>query len=327
MASLNARRDTIYHKVQDGNNIFRVLPPFGESSNGYPYRKWAIIWGLLDPQSGRMRPYASPITSEEKKCPVFEFVQTLKKKAEEFKIQFASEGLQEGEIKERLASLYALINDLNPKTVYAYNVSDKAGKVGILELKSTAHREMRTKMSEYINDYNQDPTSLGSDSDDSGVWFNIQRSGKGRDTKYTVDKNQTRAKNERGQLVYEDDRSPLPDSVVTGFEKMAYDLSKIYQTKTYAELAEILEANMPAIMERCELLSDSTTPVKQSVPVSKPAARPATKVALKLDDPSDTDVDEEVAAAPAARPKASTSVQVQADDFDLLAEAEALLNS
>jgi hypothetical protein len=173
MDSLKSRREWKRHKVKDGHNVYRILPPFGESSNGYPYRKWQIIWGLFDPESGRARPFASSMTSE-KKCPVTEYVGLLKKKAETLKSQLATAGISEEESKERLSALNKLISDLNPKTTYIYNAADKAGEVGLLELKSTAHKKIKTEMSEYIQTYNQDPTSLNSEETDSGVLVEIQ---------------------------------------------------------------------------------------------------------------------------------------------------------
>ena len=37
--SLKTRREWRRHKVKDGHNVFRILPPFGEKSNGFPYKK------------------------------------------------------------------------------------------------------------------------------------------------------------------------------------------------------------------------------------------------------------------------------------------------
>ena len=136
--SLKSRREWKRHKVKDGHNVFRILPPFGEASNGYPYRKWQIIWGLADLETGRMRPFASSMTSE-KKCPVTEFVGELAKKAESIKSQLQAAGASDDDIKNRLKDITQLIQDLKPKTVYLYNAVDKAGEVGLLELKSTAH--------------------------------------------------------------------------------------------------------------------------------------------------------------------------------------------
>lgn len=324
--SLKTRREWKRHKVKDGSNVFRILPPFGESSNGYPYRKWQIIWGLIDPESGRARPFASSMTSE-KKCPVTEYVQALKKKAETLKSQLAAAGLSEEDQKQRLGALNKLISDLNPKTVYIYNAADKSGDVGLLEIKSTAQKKMKAEMAQYIQDYNQDPTSLNSEDTDSGVWFNITRQGLGRDTEYDVKKMQIKSKNPAtGKISFEDDRSPLPDAVVENYNNLAYDLSAVYQVKTYEQLAEILEANMPSLIEACpdaDLSSEAVAVVKPAATPVKTAVKPAgTKpVTLKMDDVDD---EEEAVATTTSRPSVKTT---QAVDDDFLAEADALLNS
>ena len=327
--SLKTRREWKRHKVKDGHNVFRILPPFGEASNGYAYRKWQIIWGLFDPESGRSRPFASSMTSE-KKCPITEYVQLLKKKAESLKSQLAQAGVSEEDQKERLGSLNKLISDLNPKTVYIYNASDKSGDVGLLELKSTAHKKMKSEMVEYIQTYNQDPTSLNSEETDSGVWFDITRQGLGRDTEYDVKTVEIKTKDPAtGKITKEDDRSPLPDSVVENYDNLGYDLTSVYQIKTYDELAEILEANMLSLIEACadaDLNADGLllqpTPVAKAAPVVKTVAKPAgTKaVTLKMDD------DEEQDDAPVAKTTRTAKVNAAADD-DFLAEADALLNS
>jgi len=320
--SLKTRREWKRHKVKDGHNIYRILPPFGDASNGYPYRKWQIIWGLMDPESGRARPFASSMTSE-KKCPVTEYVALLKKKAEKLNSQLAASGVSEEDIKIRLAAFNKLISDLNPKTVYIYNAADKSGDVGLLELKSTAQKKMKSEMTEYIQTYNQDPTSLNSEETDSGVWFDITRSGLGRDTEYDVKIVKSKSKNPTtGKITFEDDRSPLPDTVVENFNNLAYDLGAVYQIKTYDELAEILEANMLDLIEACPdadlgadgLLLQPTTPT-----VTKTAAKPAgvKPVTLKMDD-------DEEEATPVVT---SRSSRVNAVDDDFLAEADALLNS
>ncbi len=317
--SLKSRREWKRHKVKDGHNVFRILPPFGEASNGYPYRKWQIIWGLKNPEDGRMRPYASSMTSE-KKCPVTEFVKNLKTKSDTLKAKMMAAGKSEDEVKDRLSTLNKLISDLNPKTVYIYNAVDKAGEIGLLELKSTAHKQIKTEMLNYIQIYNQDPTSLNAEDDDSGVWFDVVRSGLGRDTEYKVQKVQQMRKNAAGKPVFEDDRSALPDSVVQNFEQQAYDLTTVYQTKTYEDLADILEANLAEIIALCPDadLSAATLTLAQTVKANPlpPVKKPTAKVALKLD----TQDDDEDEATTTSASKAST------EDDDFMAKAEALLN-
>jgi len=333
--SLKSRKEWLRHKVKDGHNIYRVLPPFGENSNGYPYRKWQIIWGLTDPESGRSRPFASSMTSE-KKCPVTEFVYELKARAETMTAELKAAGTSPEETRARLKDLQDLIGNLIPKTVYVYNAADKAGQVGLLELKSTAHKDMKTKMNEYINDYNQDPTSLNSADDDSGVWFDVVRSndtGQFRDTKYEVKKVQAKVKGANGGVSFVDDRSPLPDSIVENYNNLGYDLSAIYQTKTYADLQQILDANMPGIIEICPDADLSVTPsllplthalekaaAPKSAPTQTTKSAGASKVALKLSDDDDADD------APPAKTAAKTAPKASSGD-DFMDQADAILNS
>ena len=350
--SLKSRKEWKRHKVKDGHNIYRILPPFGENSNGYPYRKWQVIWGLTDPESGRARPFASSMTSE-KRCPITEFVNELKARAETMTAELKTAGTSGEEIKARLKDLQDLIGNLIPKTVYVYNAADKAGEVGLLELKSTAHKEMKARMNEYINDYNQDPTSLSSADDDSGVWFDVVRSnetGQFRDTKYEVKKVQARVKSPTGGVSFVDDRSPLPDSVVDNYNNMGYDLSAIYQTKTYEDLQQVLAANLPGIIELVPDADLSVTPSllplahaleKAAAPKSAPATKPAasaSRVAIKLDDGDDDDqgaqsgsVHTRAGTANAQRASASSATlataQVAGDADDFMTQADKILNS
>jgi hypothetical protein len=234
--SLNPKsfKKTVRHKVQDGSNIFRFLPPFGKESDGYPYRKWNVVWGLIDPNSGRARPFASSSTYEGR-CPIYDYLDLLKAK-----VATMSNPADE----DKVEALNKFISDLRPKTAYAYNAADKSGQIGVLELKATAHKKVISLMDKYIKDYNQDPTSLESQVNDSGVWFNITKTGKGFDTTYDAAKNQMKGKNAQGVLVYEDDRSPLADSIVHNFDSLGYDLNSLYQKLTYEELKDILVANL-----------------------------------------------------------------------------------
>jgi len=324
MDSLKGKKEWKRHKVNPGRNVFRILPPFGETANGYPYRKWMIVWGMLDPESGRMRPFASSLTSE-KRCPVTEYVEALQKKAESMKGKMQAAGKSEAEIKEALKSINKVIGNLRPKTVYAYNAADKAGTVGILEVKSTAHKVLKTLMMDYIKDYNQDPTSLNSDPDDSGIWFDFIRTGEGFSTEYDVEKVQMKTK-VNGQLTFVDDRSPLPDNVVENYDSLAFDLGSIYQIKSYDDLKEILMANLRNIVKECpDALVEGFDDFSDAPEISAEAGQTETKssaatktngskkVALNLDS---EDGDED----------AKTVSKAGADD-DIFALADNILNS
>ena len=248
MDSLKSNRDWVRHKINDGSNIFRILPPFGDPSvhNNYPYRRWSVSW-LQDPKSGKRKPFATPLTEGEA-CPVQEYNDALNKRIEARVHALKAEGFSDAELKAEMEGIRGVQWTMRLQHLYAYNACDQSGSVGLLELKSTAHKAMKKMMNQYIKDYSQDPTSLGSEETDSGVWFNIAKEGKGKDTEYSVAFHQTRQKM-NGQLVKIDDRSALPENVVENYESLAYDLNSIYTRKNYDDLKDILMFNIAILAQ------------------------------------------------------------------------------
>lgn len=321
-------KKTVRHKIKDGTSIFRFLPPFGTESQGYPYCKWNVIWGLTDPNTGRERPFASPSTYEGQ-CPVFDYLEVLRAKVEAEKMTLMSKGMSEDKVKEKQDKINKFISQIRPKTVYAYNASDKSGTVGVVELKSTAHKDVLKVMNQYIKDYNQDPTSLKSEVTDSGVWMKIVREGTGFDTKYSASKNQTMVKDAvTGIPSYQDDRSPLAQNIIDSYEQLGYNLNTLYQKNTYEELKEILVANllnfaedMPEVLvpgfglEEFQSGSFSAT-------VSTTAQKGSGSVKLNLGSADEVEVDEVPVSKPVNKAKASST-----DTDDLLAMADNLFNN
>ena len=319
MDSLKASKEWVRHKVKSGSNIFRILPPFGDSSNGYPYRKWQIIWGLSDPSSGRVRPFASSLMSE-KRDPVVEFVDGLRGRLDQMDGDLKGRGLDDKAVQKhpKYARLAKFIRDVSPKTTYLYNAADKSGTIGLLELKSTAHKKMKACMNDYIRDYNQDPTSLLSEDEDSGVWFNVKRTGDGFDTEYDVEKVQMKQKDAAGKLSFVDDRTALPEVVVQNFDQLAYDLSSVYKANSYDDLNEILQANLDTFYKVCPE-ADLTVPVDLDAEDTDEDAAPA--VTVKTANKTVT-----TPATSTVKPtgKAPIALKLQ-DDDDFMAQADAIL--
>ena len=323
MDSLKQRKDWKRHQVNSGDNIYRVLPPFGDASNGYPYYRWVVAW-MNDPETGRRKPYASPFSFGEKACPVQEYFVLLEKKRDEVAAQLKAEGANKEETKEALAPYGELVWKMKPKAGYVYNACNKAGEVGLLELKKTAHDGVKKVMMNYITDYSQDPTSLSSAPDDSGVWLKISREGEGKDTEYTVTKSQTKKKTADG-LVFVDDREALPENVVENYNSLAYDLTTLYKRSSYDELRAVLMKNLEevyatfpdAIMPGFEL---ETAAAAKPVAKAAPAVKGTKPLAIKLDDDED---ETPVVVKQAAKPVKKAA---PADD-DVFAYAESILNS
>lgn len=295
--SLKTSREWKRHKVQDGSNVYRILPPFGdvEVHNNYPYRKWSVAW-LVDPKRGSRMPFATPLTDGEENCPVKEYQEALKKFIEKKKAMLQAEGVSDLQIKDLLKTLHDVQWNIKVQHMYAYNACDKSGNVGLLEIKSTAHKAMKKKMSEYIEKYGQDPTSLNFNlKEDSGVWFNIKKDGIGKNTEYSVDFATTQSKGDDGDIVFKSDRTPLPEQVVEGYSDQGYDLNSIYRRKDYDELKEILAHNLELIAEDCpEALlpgfGASQTNLTEEINDEQPTRASTTKraVNLNLGDDEDT---------------------------------------
>jgi hypothetical protein len=352
--SLRERKEWKRHKVNDGDNVFRILPPFGEASNGYPYHRWVIAW-LADPNTGRRRPYASPYSFGEKTCPVSEYCKLLEKKRDEIGAQITfslkEKGLTEEQIKAKLQEKLKVFNEvlfaIKPKAVFIYNACNKSGELGLLELKKTGHDAMKKQMMQYVKDYNQDPTSLNSDNDDSGVWFNVKKAGRGKETEYSVEKRQVKMRDQQtGRTSWVDDQEPLPDNIVENFADIGYDLTSIYKKVSYDDLKEALLANLIEIYRQnpilivegfeVEGLEDEQAeevdeePVAPVKPTPVKQAIPAKKVTTKFEMSHDDDADDEDDIPPpkvAAKPPVIAKPQKQrsVDNDAIFDYAEKLL--
>lgn len=333
--ALKSRREWKRHKIQDGSNVFRVLPPFGdvEVHNNYPYRKWSTVW-LIDPKTQRRRPFATPMTDGED-CPVKEYNDALTKFIDGRKSSLEAKGVPEAKVKAALEGLRSVQWQTRVGHSYAYNAADKSGEVGVLELKSTAHQGMKKKMSEYIKEYGQDPTTLESDlKENAGVWFQIDKEGKGKDTTYTVNFAQIKKKNGDGEIQKFDDRTPLSDNIVQNYEEIGYDLNTVYARKSYDELKEILLFNLAVLaketpecviagydvsnidVEAVSTDDDSGDEIETTVKpeVTKTSTR---KVALNLDDGDDA-VDMDTATMAQTKTKKAPNKSTQ--DFMKMAD-------
>jgi hypothetical protein len=323
-------KKTVRHKIKDGTSIFRFLPPHRTESNGYPYCKWNVIWGLTDPNTGRERPFASPSTYEGQ-CPVFDYLEVLRQNVESEKMVLMSKGMSEDQVKQRQEKISKFISQIRPKTVYAYNASDKSGTVGVVELKSTAHKDVLKVMNQYIKDYNQDPTSLNSAITDSGVWMKIMREGAGFDTKYSASKNQTMVKDpQTGIPSYQDDRTALAQNISDNFQDLAYNLNTLYQKHTYDELKEILVANLLKFAETMPEVLVAGFGLEESKSGSFSATTTASGTVvkgngnIKINLGSAEEVEDE---APVSKPVNKSSKTSSSDTDDLLKMADNLFNS
>lgn len=180
-------------KIEQGNNDFRILPPYHDPVNKRIQHVWNVHW-LTGPQ-GKFQVECPYYT--ERYCPVCERHREVDAKMKEAQLKGNTSEYQQ--LKEEAFGLS------RSKSVYL-NALNSNNDAVILRLSQTVFNLLAVKLKEASNRY--DPTDPK-----TGVWFRFTRSGSGM-AAVTVDfrKNiKTMADGQEAEVV---DRTPIPDSVI-----------------------------------------------------------------------------------------------------------------
>jgi hypothetical protein len=287
MSSSGNRREINRFKVTEGSHIFRILPPFGTNHNNVPSRQVQLHWGFKK-KDGNTSPVPCSYPHENY-CPICEHVKERKALAEREKAQGNTE-LAESILKD--------VSQIDVRRTYLLNAANKAGEVGILELTKTSIDQLINLLKQYQNKYGKNPVSLT-----TGVWFVFSRTGKGFNTKYTVEFNKTMLEVD-GDMVEKVDNTALSPNIVENFDKVAYDIHKMYASVSSSDLKKVL-AGTPideVIVKKPREQQSAQQPAAQQ---DKPAAQAAKPAATQ-------------AAKPAAAAKPATPPPPAAEDDDIM---------
>jgi len=237
-------RKIVNHKMKEGDNVFRILPPFGTNHNGLLYAEVTLHW-FLDP-SGKSRPLVCS-RDKEKYCPIcaeaFEFYnrkQELVKKFSDDSGKVNWKALPK-EVNEQYQELNEVYNKLRGQKGFYYNALDLSGTVGVLRLSKTTAEKLGKKIKEAQQMYSIKCTSLS-----DGILFNIKKTKTGSrdfDVTYDVEYLMTPKKREDGSISLEFNRGSVSDSIMQNFENLAYDIHAMYPVRTSTELKRVLDGD------------------------------------------------------------------------------------
>lgn len=238
--SSGAQKGIQNHEVKDGDNIFRIMPPFGTDHNGLPFAETYLHW-FADP-TGKNRPLACS-KKHERFCPVCSEANEVWKQAENLGSEYKGadgrinkKGMGE-EMSRKYETLMAQFRALKAQHSYLYNAMDLNNNIKILRLPKTAAEALGLKIVEAINTLGVNPISLK-----NGLFFNIKRISTGPqkfNVKYEVDFVRKTIK-EEGGFVQKIETSSVPESVMASFEKLAYDVHTLYPVRTSQELKRVM---------------------------------------------------------------------------------------
>lgn len=215
-------------KVTDGSHIFRILPPFGTNHNGVPSRQIQLHWGYSK-KDGTKSPLPCSYP-QEGHCPICDMVKSMTAEAEALYDTKTKKG-----DKESYDRIMKDAGEYKVRRTYLLNAANKKGEIGILEIVKTPMEELVKLMKAYANKYGKNPVSLT-----QGLWFVFSRSGKGFDTEYEVETSKKMVDLGGGEQAEKPDTDALPQNIVENYEKLAYDIHKMYPPVSSTDLAKIM---------------------------------------------------------------------------------------
>lgn len=237
------------HKLKEGDNFFRILPPFGANHNGMVFAEWRIHWGYSD-GNGQTRPLVCTFPTEGF-CPICEESKKLYQAKEDLIKEFKNEDkevmwkLVPEDIKAQHTELRESWNTISSKKSYYYNAIDPSGNVAILQLSKTAKDQLNEKILYAHKKMGFNPVSL-----QTGCFFNVKKVKTGpraMDVKYIVDFVKETIKAENGDVMEKIKREPISSFVIENFDKLAYDLHTLYPIRTAEELYKIMNGDTSSL--------------------------------------------------------------------------------
>lgn len=231
------KRKTFYLTDENnGNNIFRVLPPmFSLADRGQYYKYWSVYQGLTD-SNGKTRWFSS-IEEFDIRTKTLRVADPLLEKLKEYKAK--QEMLkQSGANQEQLDIYYeTYIKPFTPRKNYFVNVITQNNELGTLALPTTAFQALKQLVKEYSS-RGVDVTGM------RGLFLNFKRTKTGprkADVSYSVDVYRESV-NLNNEIVEKPKVHELTPDVINRFSAELEDLSTMFTVPTESDLQMLANA-------------------------------------------------------------------------------------
>jgi len=224
-------------KIKDGDNVYRILPPWGSlSEKGHWSKYYNVVWGYKNAK-GDNRPFNDcRVTNYKTKMVEVEsaaYVRSAKIKAalEDLKTRAkAGEAIDPSLIEktDKMSQTY------NIEGKHYINVVNLQGDIGVLKL-GVKGKQLLEEEIKKLTAKGVDPLSL-----DNGRYFNIFRSGSGRNTVYQVTQYKEQRVIEGGEIAEFPKIHKMDDLFITRCKSEIFDLGKLYTTPTPEQVEAIV---------------------------------------------------------------------------------------
>lgn len=275
-------KKTEFFYVGDGDNVYRILPPFGRlAKQGRWSQHYSVHWGYKN-SKGIMRPFQSTqVTNKDKMIEVpdaaLDRLNTMLAQLE------AAKESGDKALEDRLQKLVGWNGGLySIDKSHHINVITLDGKVGVLKLKHKAKLALDAEI-KLLTAKGIDPSSL-----DNGRFFVFRKSGKGRDTTIQVSLHQEVLDIPGVGKVQKEFVSKLDADQIARIESEIVELDALFPKITADQVARIVKEGATAIDEILPLSGRNNavtaTPTPQEAPVAAaPAPVPAAAAPVVLE--------------------------------------------
>jgi hypothetical protein len=229
-------------KKDQNTFILRILPPLGELAES---GKWSVFhrveFGHLG-TDGRMKPFLSPRVVNFDGMVEVESESHTRRESLKTQLEQAKAAGNAGLVEQ----ITTLLRKYNQDSKHYMNVVDLQGNIGLFKIGHRGFQALKAQI-EKLRSEGIDPIGI-----ENGRFFVFSRSGKGRDTVYTVNeyKQKTEIDGPTGKMLVD---APFPhsinDSILSKLDTDAFELNKVYPSITAEQESRILNEGATAVDE------------------------------------------------------------------------------
>lgn len=287
-------------KLVDGDNIYRILPPFGKLAEKGQWKFFdKAHWGYGVLSDDKSKVYQKPFRCVERvewkdrrpiivqPCDACFKSKGLRDQYDSTKKKLEVQGETPDNMKQILEPLFAAVMRFNTDSKWWMNVENQAGEFGKLGIPHKMQLALKEAIKEFMAKCHKDPIDVS-----EGVFFNFKRvkHGAARDTQHVVvpvlgvrkipdPENPTQVLE---VPVYKP--APLTDEKVARMEKECWELSEMFPTLTPNDVRRMVEAD--ADPETVAAVFGAAAPARQSAPAVQPEVKSEPKPEPKVEPPA-----------------------------------------
>lgn len=235
-----------FFKIEDGDNVYRILPPLGALADRGEWSKYyRIEWGYKNTE-GRTKIFQDcRVVNRESGMVEVESAAHVRRMELKKQLEDATAAFKEGKIsQDEVMKIRNLTRRFNLEAKHHVNAVNLRGEIGLLKIGHNAKKALDAQIKR-LREQGVDAIGV-----ENGVYFNIYRSGVGRDTVYQVTPYTEQVEAEvNGEIrMIEQRKTHTMDAAFQArLDSEAFELDNLYPMPTPEEVERIVKEGPEAV--------------------------------------------------------------------------------